>query len=239
MYYAAVLSGDPALQEVFISGGNFHSNIAKKVFKLDCPVEDIEVYHKKERQGCKAISFGILYGASSQKIADTAGLSQREASAIIKDYFNTFWVLKEWIDNTKCDIEKKGYIISPLGRKRRLLNVSSEDKQVKAHELRSGLNAVIQGCASDINLLGAIDMNEYIKSTKMDAKIFALVHDSILAEVNENCIDEYVAAIKQCVQKDRGVSIPGTPVGCDIEIGDDYSMGKFEKYYDSSELQIS
>ena len=30
---------------------------------------------------------------------------------------------------------------------------------------------------------------------------------------------------------DRGIKIPGAPVGCDFEIGDDYSMGKFEKQY--------
>jgi len=31
---------------------------------------------------------------------------------------------------------------------------------------------------------------------------------------------------------DRGVSIPGVPVGCDFEIiHEDYSGGKFEKMY--------
>jgi hypothetical protein len=30
---------------------------------------------------------------------------------------------------------------------------------------------------------------------------------------------------------DRGISIPGAPVGCDFDVGDDYSMGKFEKQY--------
>jgi len=30
---------------------------------------------------------------------------------------------------------------------------------------------------------------------------------------------------------DRGIFIPGAPIGCDFEIGDDYSMGKFEKQY--------
>jgi hypothetical protein len=30
---------------------------------------------------------------------------------------------------------------------------------------------------------------------------------------------------------DRGVSIPNCPIGCDFEIGDDYSMGKFEEVY--------
>ena len=30
---------------------------------------------------------------------------------------------------------------------------------------------------------------------------------------------------------DRGLSIPGAPVGCDFEVGEDYSMGKFDKQY--------
>jgi len=59
MYYAAVISDDIALQDVFRSGENFHSAIAKKVFNLDEPVETIAETHKEERQACKAISFGI------------------------------------------------------------------------------------------------------------------------------------------------------------------------------------
>ena len=34
------------------------------------------------------------------------------------------------------------------------------------------------------------------------------------------------------VQKDRGFSIPGCPVGCDFDVHDDYSLGKFEAKYD-------
>ena len=65
----------------------------------------------------------------------------------------------------------------------------------------------------------------------MKARIFALVHDSILAEVPEDEIEDYEMMLKDCIQKDRGIIIPGAPVGCDFEIGDDYSMGKFEKQY--------
>lgn len=59
MYYAAVLSGDKALQEVFSSGGDFHSAIAKKVFKLPGLVEDIKKMFPMQRQAAKAVSFGI------------------------------------------------------------------------------------------------------------------------------------------------------------------------------------
>ena len=67
----------------------------------------------------------------------------------------------------------------------------------------------------------------------MDAQIFALVHDSILAEVREDQVDEYSALLLKFVQTDRGVSIPGCPVGCDFDVADDYSLGKYEAKYES------
>jgi len=91
----------------------------------------------------------------------------------------------------------------------------------------------VQSTASDINLLGAIDMGQFIKSQNMKSRIFALVHDSILAEVPEDEIDFYCEKLQNFIQMDRGVSISGAPVGCDFEVGDDYSMGKFEKMYET------
>ena len=93
----------------------------------------------------------------------------------------------------------------------------------------------MQSAASDINLLGAIDMNGWIKANGKKSRIFALVHDSILAEVPDDEVDEYMVKLAQFVQMDRGLSIPGVPVGCDFEIiHQDYSGGKFEKMYGSN-----
>ncbi len=58
-YYAAVLSGDTNLQQVFITKGDFHSTIAKSVFDLDCEVEDVKRLYSGMRQSAKAITFGI------------------------------------------------------------------------------------------------------------------------------------------------------------------------------------
>jgi DNA polymerase I-like protein with 3'-5' exonuclease and polymerase domains len=74
-------------------------------------------------------------------------------------------------------------------------------------------------------------MQAYLKATKSKARIFALVHDSILAEVPISEVDGYCEQLEQYIQMDRGISIPGAPVGCDFDVGDDYSMGKFEKQY--------
>ena len=74
-------------------------------------------------------------------------------------------------------------------------------------------------------------MHAHIKAKKMKSRIFALVHDSILAEVPEEEVEEYNEALQRYIQLDRGISIPGAPVGCDFDVHDDYSLGKFEKMY--------
>jgi DNA polymerase I-like protein with 3'-5' exonuclease and polymerase domains len=237
VYVAAKLAEDEALMDVFRSGGNFHSTIAHTVFKLPCPVEDVAELYSDRRQAAKAVTFGIMYGAGPAKISEQVTkdsgkyFSKNEAAEVINDYFQTFHKLKSWIETNQKFIEQNGFTYSYFGRKRRLPNVASEDKGIKSHSIRSGLNFLVQSAASDINLLGAIDMNAFIQSQRMKSKIFALVHDSILAEVPEDEIDFYCEMLKKFIQMDRGISIPGAPVGCDFEIGDDYSMGKFEKQY--------
>lgn len=238
VYIAAVLSGDKALMDVFQSGGDFHSTIAKKVFKLDCAVEQVKSLYPLLRQAAKAITFGILYGSGPQKVADTVTAEARnadpnaaaftlgEAQSAIKDYFATFRTLERWIKTNQAFITENGFTYSHFGRKRRLPNVFSTDKGIKGHTVRSGINFLIQSVASDVNLFAAIEMVKFIEDQNIDARIFALVHDSILAEVRDDEIPRYQEALRGFVQADRGVSIPGCPIGCDFEIAQDYSMVK-------------
>jgi len=237
MYYAAVLSNDKNLQQVFTSGGDFHSTIAKMVFDLTCEVDDVKNQFGSMRQSAKAISFGILYGSGPQKVSDTVSKSTGEYYGIdrakqdIKSYFDKFNKLKGWLKSRKEFIEANGYTYSFFGRKRRLINVFSSDKGIAAHEVRSGINAEIQSLASDMNLFGAMDTANEIKAKKIDAQIFMLVHDSIVALVKDECVEEYCEILKRNTQKDRGCSIKGHPIGVDQEIGQDYSFGKFDKQY--------
>jgi len=226
MYIAAVLSGDKKLQKVFTSGGDFHSTIAHMVFKLPCKVEEVKDKFKQLRQAAKAISFGILYGSGPAKVAETAGISIDEAKEHIKTYFGTFKQLAKWLKDNQEFIKAYGHTYTFFGRKRRLANVFSPDKSIAAGAVRSGVNALVQSTASDVNLLAAVDLNRWIKEQKFEEKIkvFALVHDSILAEVHDSVIDIYLAKLKELTQKDRGVSIANCPIGVDAEVGQDYSF---------------
>ena len=240
VYYAAVLAKDVAMQKVFSGGGDLHSSVDKMVFKLDCDVDDVKKLHGLDRQAAKAVTFGILYGSGPGKVSESVNkeggnMSVNDAREVIKDYFNTFKGVKKWLADRKDFIEANGYTYSFFGRKRRLMNVFSPDKGIAAHEVRSGINAEVQSLASDMNLLGAIDTQKECKLKGLDAKIFMLVHDSIVALVKDEQVEQYCEILKRNTQKDRGCSIPGTPIGVDQEIGDDYSFGKFDKRYTLSE----
>jgi len=177
-----------------------------------------------------------MYGAGANKISeqvtkDGGKLSVVQARQIIKEYFGAFWKLEEWIEAQKELIRKNGSIYSHFGRKRRLPDVKSDNKGVQGHAIRSGLNFLVQSAASDINLIGAIEAHGILNQKKMKSKIFALVHDSVLAEVPNDEVEEYCSILQTEIQRDRGIYISGAPVGCDFEIGEDYSMGKFSKKY--------
>jgi len=238
MYYAAVLSGDKNLQQVFSSGGDFHSTIAKMVFNLPCPVEAVKKEYGSMRQSAKAISFGILYGSGANKVSQTVSKATGEVYPVeqaredIKAYFTKFSRLKHWLDERKSFIEQNGFTYSFFGRKRRLPNVFSSDKGIAAHEVRSGINAEVQSLASDVNLLGAMRTARHIVQEGLDAKIFMLVHDSIVAVVKTEHVKDYCQILKLNTQHDHGCSILGTPIGVDQDVGDDYSFGDFEVQYE-------
>ena len=234
MYVAAVLSDDKNLQQIFINsmsgGADFHSTIAHMVFRLDCEPTEVKKLYPLLRQAAKAISFGILYGSGPDKVAETVNAdgdgsyTVNDALNDINTYFNTFPALKTWLDNNKDYIKENGYIYSIFNRKRRLGNVFSSNRSVQGHEVRSGINFLIQSVASDINLFAAIELQQYILDNKLDVEIFGLVHDSILAIVKDEDLPEYLDVAKDITQKDFGCMIPGCPIGIDQEIGKDYSF---------------
>lgn len=237
VYYAAVISGDKKMQGIFLAGGDFHSSTAKLVFNLPCAVEDVKALYPTQRQAAKAVTFGILYGSGAASVSETVTkesgeyFSVQEAQDVISDYFKTFSTLKRWLDARKKEIQTNGYIYSFFGRKRRLANVFSPDKGVAAHEVRSGINALIQSLASDINLIASMEIAAEIKAKSIPAQIFMLVHDSIVVHCHDDYIEEVLEIMQRLTQKDRGCSIPNFPIGVDQEVGKDYSFGKFEKTY--------
>jgi len=230
VYYAAALSNDQFLQRAFIDKLDFHSYVAKQIFNLPCEIKEVKTLFPDKRQHAKAITFGIMYQAGPAKIAETAEVETAEARMFINKYFKEARQLKNFIDSSNTFIENNAYIYSFFGRKRRLPESRSPNPGVAKHAIRSGVNFLVQSVASDINLFGLIDLINWIDEENIGNDIipFTVVHDSIVAEVKTELVDDYIAKTKSFIQKDRGCSIPDCPIGMDFELGP--SWGELENY---------
>ena len=229
VYYAAMLSGDKFLQKAFIDKLDFHSYVAKQMFNLPEEVNQVKKLHPNERQYAKAITFGIMYQAGPAKIAETVNkdakageeITSAQSKQFIHKYFNEARSLKRFIDGSNQQIENHAYIYSFFGRKRRLPEAKSPNRGVAQHAIRSGVNFLVQSVASDINVMGVIDLVKWIEDNDYGdvIKPFTVVHDSIVSEVREDLVDTYIENAKRCIQTDRGLSIPDCPIKVDFEIG--------------------
>ena len=229
VYYAAMLSGDQFLQKAFIDKLDFHSYVAKQMFNLPVEVSEVKKQYAAQRQYAKAITFGIMYQAGPAKIAETVNkdakageeITSNQSKQFIQKYFNEARALKRFIDASNKQIETSAYIYSFFGRKRRLPEAKSPNRGVAQHAIRSGVNFLVQSVASDINVMGVIDLVKWIEDNNYleDIKPFTVVHDSIVSEVREDLVDEYIKNAKECIQRDRGLSIPGCPIKVDFEVG--------------------
>ncbi len=221
VYVASVLSNDKFLQKAFLDKVDFHSYIAKQIFKLDCKEEDVPKLYPDHRQWAKAITFGIMYQAGAATISETAKVSKQEAQEFINKYFKEAKGLYTFIQKCNNQIETCQYIYSAFGRKRRLMEATSTNRAVKSHAIRSGVNFVVQSMASDINLMILSEMMEWIEeSNESDTMIpFTIVHDAIVAEVRIDKVHDYINKMTEFVNKDRGISIPNCPILMEYELG--------------------
>lgn len=237
VYYAAMLSGDQFLQKAFIDKLDFHSYVAKQMFNLPVEVDEVKRRYPNERQYAKAITFGIMYQAGPAKIAETVNkdakpgeeISVPQSKQFINKYFSEAKMLKKFIDASNSQIENHAFIYSFFGRKRRLPEAKSPNPGVAKHAIRSGVNFLVQSVASDINVLGVVDLIKWIEDNDYleDIKPFTVVHDSIVSEVREDLVDTYIENARRCIQTDRGLSIPGCPIKVDFEVGS--SWGELEE----------
>ena len=238
VYFAAALSKDEFLQGVFRDKRDFHSYIAHRMFNLDCDVSEVKNKYPNYRQISKAITFGILYQAGPAKIASQVNenakpgeeITTEQAKQFINLYFRQAKGLKTYIDKVSSFIANNCYIYTAFGRKRRLPEVKAPKRSVANHALRSGINSVIQSVSSDVNTLIMVDLLDWIGSNSLEKEVipFTTVHDSLVSEVKNERVEEYVFIHKKLSEIDRGVGIPDCPVGMEFEIGP--SWGELDEY---------
>ena len=210
----AHMSKDQSLIKSFLNGEDIHSATAKEVFSLNNknPNDD-------ERRAAKAINFGLIYGISSFGLSKQLKINNNDAKDYIEKYFIKYSGVKDFMDKTKKDAKKAGYVSTMLGRRVHVPNITHSNFQIRSAAERTAINAPIQGTAADILKIAMIDINKWIDKENAPVKIIMQVHDELVFEVNNDFLDQASEKISKLMMN---CFILDVPLLVDVGIGDNW-----------------
>jgi DNA polymerase-1 len=178
----AHLSEDPGLVEAFTSGVDIHDRTASRVFAVD----QAEVT-PEQRSKAKMVSYGLAYGMEAYGLAQRLNIATGEAQEILDAYFDAFPSVREFMDRTVAEARDRGYTETAFGRRRRIPELSSNQRNVRMAGERQAMNAPIQGLAADIFKVALVRLDEALEAAQaggLDPGTLILqVHDEVLVEV--------------------------------------------------------
>ena len=194
----AHFSEDKALVDAFNSGEDIHYQTSVKIFG--------EELAKEKRSVAKSINFGLLYGMGSKKLADTLGITTKEAKTYIESYFEAFVSVKDYLKSIEEYAFENGYVETLLKRKR-LFDFDSANGMQKAAYLRESVNTLFQGSAADLIKLSMIEIyKKYKNNNKMS--MLLQIHDELIFEIEENEVEKITKDLIEIMEGVYSLNVP-------------------------------
>jgi len=194
----AHFSKDEALMEAFNNDLDIHAQTAVKIFG--------EEQASEKRNIAKSINFGLLYGMGSRKLAETLGITTKEAKTYIESYFEAFSHVKDYLKSIENFALENGYVETLL-RRRRIFDFDSAPAMMRASFLREAVNTKFQGSAADLIKLS---MNKIYEKYKNNNEIVMLlqIHDELIFEIKNDKLDEYTNDLKEIMENIFKLGVP-------------------------------
>lgn len=185
----------PQLRQAFADGIDIHSMTASEMFGVA-----VEGMDPLVRRRAKAINFGIIYGISAFGLANQLSIGREEAGAYIKKYFERFPGIRDYMDATKDECRRNGYVTTIFGRKCHYPAIASKNPSERAFVERQAINAPIQGSAADIIRRAMVRMDDALGEAGLGGRMLLQVHDELVFEAPESEIAETLPVVRRVME---------------------------------------
>jgi DNA polymerase-1 len=210
----AHLSQDKSLLDAFRHDEDIHSATAAQVFGVKPQAVTPEM-----RRVAKTVNFGVIYGMSDYGLEQATGLSREEASQFITAYFEKYPGVKKYLESTKEQVRKEGYVQTILGRRRSIPEINSSNRMVREAAERMAINMPVQGTSADIIKVAMINLDREIAKGKLASKMLLQVHDELIFEVPRAELKEMKRLAPEIMSTALKLSVP---LKVDIKTGQNW-----------------
>lgn len=201
----AHISGDETMREAFLSGEDFHSVTASKVFNV--PLSEVT---PTLRSRAKAVNFGIVYGISAFSLAQDIGVWPSEAKTYMEAYMEKYHGVRDYMKNIVAQAREDGYVSTLFGRRRELPELKSSNFNMRSFGERVALNMPIQGTAADIIKLAMVNVQKRLSAEGMKSRLILQVHDELIVECPEGEADKAAEILRQEMENAVSLAVPLT-----------------------------
>jgi DNA polymerase-1 len=213
---AAHISQDPTLTQAFLEGEDIHAATAAAV--LGVPRGKIT---KDQRRQAKTVNFGVLYGMGPFALSRQTGLTLAEAEDFVRQYFERFPRVKEYVEATKRFAAENGYVETLLGRRRYFPGFAQasggrEAAIARARAEREAINAPIQGTAADIVKKAMLALPAALEAAGLQARLLLQVHDELVLECPRKEVPAAAAVVRRVMEAAFRLSVP---LGVEVRSG--------------------
>ena len=201
----AHMAGDEAMQQAFLSGADFHTVTAAKVFH----VPESEVTHQM-RSRAKAVNFGIVYGMSAFSLSQDIHVTVAEAKDYMERYFATYPGVKQYMTGIVETAKAQGYVETLYHRRRALPELRSANFVQRSFGERVALNMPIQGTAADIMKLAMLRVYDRLRRENLQALLIMQVHDELIVECPKAERETVEKLLRQEMEQVAALAVPLT-----------------------------
>ncbi len=199
----AHLSQDKSLTSAFRHDEDIHTATAAQVFGVEPSKVTPEM-----RRVAKTVNFGVIYGMSEYGLEQATGLSREEAASFINAYFEKYPGVKSYLEATKEEARKTGYVQTILGRRRSIPEINAQNRQVREAAERMAINMPVQGTSADIIKVAMINLEREIEKRKLKSKMLLQVHDELIFEVPSAELKEMKEIVPELMTSALTLSVP-------------------------------
>jgi len=199
----AHLSGDATLLRAFAEDRDVHQATAAEVFST--PLDQVSA---DQRRSAKAINFGLMYGMSAFGLARQLGIGRGDAQKYMDLYFERYPGVRRYMEETRRQARETGYVETVFGRRLYLPEIQSRNAALRQYAERSAINAPMQGTAADIIKRAMIEVDSWLQSSRIAARLIMQVHDELVLEVADDAIETIVGQTRTHMIRAADLSIP-------------------------------
>ena len=204
-----------------VEESDVHTMVATLVFGLSGERADADrIYYRNfsYRDLAKRCAHGTNYGGSARTLASSLKLETKVVAGFQRMYNRIFPGIKRWQDAVARQIQKHGYLDTPMGR-RRIFN----DRLYSDHTVRKAIAYGPQSVVADIISKGLVKIYAELEP---EVWVHAMIHDALVLSFEEEKIDKLLPSVLNLMT--FPVEIEGRQMIIPVDADVGHNWGKYK-----------